>query len=286
MNEELKFIPMGDAVLRFEKQLESQNENLVETGFRSHDQTLGRLRRNELILIGSRPGMGKTAFMLRMALNQLKAGLRVYFFSLEMSLEVIMARLVSIETGIRLLDIIERRLNEDEIRRIVGVLPEMSKLEGDWSTEPLLPRIEKLFTQIKPRSHSVMYFDFITMAEVPDVRTGDAYAATTEVARALKRFAMQWEIPVIAAAQLNRQVELRKDKHPQLSDFRDSGKLEEMGDVILGLYREGYYDESKPDDTLEVHCLKNKNGRRELYKLAWNPECAHAWEKAKLSWTE
>jgi replicative DNA helicase len=277
MDEAPKFIPMHDAIVQFEKRLESQNENLIETGFRSHDQTLGRLRRNELIEIGARPGMGKTAFMLRMALNQLKAGLRVYFFSLEMSLEIIMARLVSIET------IIERRLSEDEIRRIVGALPKISKLEGDWSTEPLLPRIENLFEQIKPRSHSVVYFDFIGMADVPDV---DAYAATTEVARALKRFAMQWEIPVIAAAQLNRQVEMRKDNRPKLSDFRDSGRLEEMGDLILGLYRPGYYDENKADDTLEVHCLKNKNGPKENYKLAWNPECAHAWEKAKLSWTE
>ena len=73
---------------------------------------------------------------------------------------------------------------------------------------------------------------------------------------------MQWEIPVIAAAQLNRQVEMRKDKHPALADFRDSGRLEEAGDVVLGLYRPGYYDENEPDKTLEVLCLKNKNGAR------------------------
>ena len=278
---------MSDAVLEFEKALDRQtDDDFVETGFSSHDQALGRLRRSELAFVGARPGMGKTAFLLSMTLNQLKKGLCVYFFTLEMSKAIMMARLVSIETGIKLLDIIERRLAEDQVNQIIGALPKIRELKGEWATEPLLPEIEKLFHQIKPKSRSVVYLDFIGMIDVPDVRTGDAYAATTEVARALKRFAMQWEIPVIAAAQLNRQVELRKDNRPKLSDFRDSGRLEEVGDIVLGLYRPGYYDKDRPDDTLEVLCLKNKNGPLQNYKLSWNSQCARAWEKAKLSWTE
>jgi len=281
------FISTPEAVAEFERRLESQSEDdFVETGFPSHDHSLGRLRRSELTFIGARPGMGKTALLLRMALNQMKAGVRVYFFSLEMPLVIIMARLVSIVTGIPLLNVIERRLGEDDVRRIVKVLPEISCLKADWSTDPILPRIEKLFTQVKPRSNSVVYVDFIGMIEVPDVRAGDAYAATNQIGLALKRFAMQWEIPIIAAAQLNRQVEIRKENRPALSDFRDSGRLEEMGDLVLGLYRPGYYDNDHPDETLEVHCLKNKNGPKKNYVLAWDAKCAHAWEKAKLSWTE
>jgi replicative DNA helicase len=287
MANEPKFTSMSDAVLEFEKMLEHQTEDdFVETGLPSHDRVLGRLRRNELMFVGARPGMGKTAYMLRMALNQLKVGVNVYFFTLEMSKAIMMARLVSIETGIKLLEIIERHLTEEQVEQIVGIVPQIRELKGEWATEPLLPHIEKLFTQIKPRSRSVAYVDFVGMIDVPGVRAGDAYAATTEIARALKRFAMQWEIPVIAAAQLNRQVELRKDKRPQLSDFRDSGRLEEVGDIVLDLYRDGYYDKKKPDDTMEVLCLKNKNGPTKDYYLAWNPQCAHAWEKAKLSWTE
>src|SRR5262249_38454898 len=114
---------------------------------------------------------------------------------------------------------------------------------------------------------------------VPSVRAGDAYAATTEVGLALKTFAMQLKIPVIAAAQLNRQCETRQDKRPRLSDFRDSGRLEEWGDIIMGLYRPAYYDEQKSDDVLEVICLKNKNGPVESYRLAWDPKCAHVYEK-------
>jgi replicative DNA helicase len=285
-----KFISTVDAVVQFEKRLEAQNENdFVETGFSPHDQTLGRLRRGEIIFVGARPGMGKTAFLLAMALNQLKAGLDVFFFTLEMPIPIIMARLVSIESGIRLLDVIERRLDEYQIQKITGILPKLSRLKGDWSMEALLPRMEKLFNQIKPKSHAIVYVDFLGMIESPDVRAGDAYATTTQAAMALKRFAMQWEIPVVVAAQLNRQCEMRKDKHPMLSDFRDSGRLEEAGDVVLGLYRPGYPayrddddDEPIPDKTLEVLCLKNKNGPMGDYLLAWDGECAHAWETGKL----
>ena len=283
MTEKPKFVSMPDALLEFEQGLESQTEDdFVGTGFSTHDRVLGRLRKSELAFVGARPGMGKTAFLLSMTLNQLKKNLCVYFFTLEMSRRIMMARLVSIETGIKLLEIIERRLSEEQVRQIVGALPQIRGLKGEWATEPLLPEIEKLFHEIKPRSSSVVYVDFVGMIDVPDVRAGDAYAATTEVARALKRFAMQWEIPVIAAAQLNRQVETRKDNRPKLSDFRDSGRLEEVGDIVLGLYRPGYYDKERPDDTLEVLCLKNKNGPLQNYKLTWDPECAHAWERAKL----
>src|SRR5262245_61141511 len=126
MSDDPKFTSMPDAVLEFEKALERQTEDdFIETGLSSHDRVLGRLRRSELMFIGARPGMGKTAYMLRMALNQLKAGVRVYFFSLEMSEPIMMARLVSIETGISLLHIIERRLSEDQIGDIVGVLPQI-----------------------------------------------------------------------------------------------------------------------------------------------------------------
>jgi len=279
-----KFISTADALVEFQKRLEAPDQNgLFSTGFTSHDQTLGRLRRGEIAFVGGRPGMSKTAFLLAMALNQLKAGLDVFFFSLEMPIEIIMARLVSIESGIPLLDIIERRLDEHEIRKIIGTLPKLSNLKGEWATDAILPRMEKLFDQIKPKSNSIVYVDFLGMIEAPDIRPGDAYALTTRVAMALKRFAMQWEIPVIAAAQLNRQVEMRKDRHPILSDFRDSGRLEEAGDIVLGLYRPGYYDKADPDKTLEVLCLKNKNGPMRDYLLAWDGECAHAWEQAKLA---
>jgi replicative DNA helicase len=247
---------------------------------------LGRLRRGTLTLIGARPSMGKTAFMLCAAMNQLKANIHVYFFSLEMPTGDMIARLVSIETGVRLLDILQRRINDEQARAIIGALPELANLHGDWTEESALKKIGQLLSQIERRSRSVVYVDFLGLIQIPGLDATQQYAATTEIGLALKRAAMQLEIPVIAAVQLNRQVESRRQKHPILADFRDSGRLEEIADVALGLHRPGFYDEKLPDDELQVFCLKNRNGPRVNYVLSWNGPCARATEKRNLSWTE
>ena len=97
---------------------------------------------------------------------------------------------------------------------------------------------------------------------------------------------MALQIPVVASVQLNRQIEMRKEKHPLLSDFRDSGRSEEIGDLCLGLHRPGFYDEKHPDDELQVFFLKNRNGPRVNYVLSWDGPCARPAKKTKLSWTE
>jgi replicative DNA helicase len=231
--------------------------------------------------------MGKTAFMLAMALKQLLAGIRVYFFTLEMPRADMIARIVSIQTGIALLDILELKTNESEMMRMVKVLPEIQMLPGDWATDQPLPVIEKLFSQITPGSRSIVFVDFLGMVYVPDIRPSDQYAAVTQIGLALKRYSMTLDIPVVAAVQLNRQVELRKDKQPNLADFRDSGRLEEVADLALALNRPGFYDKNTIDDELQVFCLKNRNGPRINYILGWDAACASVKEKSKgLSWTE
>jgi replicative DNA helicase len=197
------------------------------------------------------------------------------------------ARIVSIETGIRLLDILERKVDESEVQNILKALPEIRILPGDWATDQPLPTIEKLFAQILPHSRSVAYFDFLGLIYVPDIRPSDQYATVTQIGLTLKRQAMKLGIPVIAAVQLNRDIEKRKHPEPQLSDFRDSGRLEEAADLALGLYRPALHDAEKPDDQLQVFCLKNRNGPRLNYLLNWDPECAAVREKSRgLAWTE
>ncbi|MDP2601316.1 MAG: DnaB-like helicase C-terminal domain-containing protein [Deltaproteobacteria bacterium] len=279
--------PMADAVVEFQKEMDSQTEaDFFLTGFPSHDQALGRLRRGSLTLVGARPSMGKTSFMLCAALAQMKAGITVYFFSLEMPRGDMIGRLVSIETGISLLDILQRRYNTEQAREIVGVLPILSPLPGNWSDEDNLKRIGELFGTIKPGSRSIVYVDFLGLVQVTGLDAAQQYAVTTEVGLALKRAAMGLQIPVVVGVQLNRQSELRKEKQPLLSDFRDSGRLEEIGDVCLGLHRPGFYEKNIPDTELQVFCLKNRNGPRVNYVLSWNGPCARAAEKAKSSWTE
>jgi len=282
-----RFTPMADAVREFQKQFDSQSAaDFFPTGFDSHDQVLGRLRRGTLMLVGARPSMGKTAFMLCSALKQIEAGIRVYFFSLEMPRADMIARLVSIKTGITLLDILERRISDDEACEIIGVLPELSTLPADWTEEANLKQMAKLFSQIERGSRSIVYVDFLGLVHVPGLGAADQYAAVTEIGLSLRRAAMELNIPIVAGVQLNRLLELRKDKHPTLSDFRDSGRLEEIADVALGLHRPGFYDEKLSDNELQVFCLKNRNGPRKNYMLDWDGPCARASEKRKLSRTE
>jgi len=288
MPEEPKFTSMADAVLEFEKNFDAPNEDeFFATGFEAHDKALGRLRMGTLTLVGARTSMGKTALLLSWALRQLEAGIKVFFFTLEMPMRDMIARIVSIKTGIRLLDILERKLDEDEVYRVVKSLPEIKMLPGDWASDQPLPAIEKLFSQIPPNSRSVVYIDFLGLIYVPDIRPSDQYAAVTQIGLALKRQAMTLGIPVICSVQLNREIEKRKDREPQLSDFRDSGRLEEAADLALGLYRPGFYNDEKPDDELQVFCLKNRNGPRLNYVLQWDKECAAVRERSRgLSWTE
>jgi replicative DNA helicase len=280
------YVPMADAVCDFAKELDAQTEtDFFPTGFLSHDRALGRLRRGSVTFIGARPSMGKTAYMLCLALAQMKTGIKVYFFSLEMPRTDMIARLVSIETGIPLLEILQRRLDDEQARKIVGALPILSQLPGNWTEEDNLKRMGELLGQIEPNSRSIVYVDFLGLVQMSGLDATQQYAVTTEVGLALKRAAKSLKIPIVASVQLNRQVETRKEKHPILSDFRDSGRLEEIGDLCLGLYRPGFYDKGA-DAELQVFCLKNRNGPRVNYILEWHGPCARAKEKTKLSWTE
>jgi replicative DNA helicase len=287
MAEDSKFISMSEAVAEFEKQLDSHSQDdFFPTGFAFHDNALGRLRRGMLALIGARPSMGKTAFMLCLALKQLLAGIRVYFFSLEMPRADMIARLVSIKTGIPLLDILQCRISDEQAKQIIGVLPSVSELPGDWGEESDLKKMKKLFDQIERGSRSIVYVDFLGLVRVPGLDVAQQYAVTTEVGLALKCAAMELQIPIVAGVQLNRQVEMRKEKHPTLSDFRDSGRLEEAADLALGLHRPGFYDKNSNDDELQIFCLKNRNGPRKNYVLHWDAELARCRETTKISWPE
>lgn len=284
---EPRFTPMAEAIHEFERQLESQTkDDFFPTGFASHDLALGRLRRGTLTLVGARSSMGKTAFMLSSALAQLEVGIHVHYFTLEMSISDIIARLVSIKTGIPLFDILQRRISEEQARGIVGALPALSDLRGDWSEESNLKRLVGLLKQIERGSRSIVYVDFLGEVEVPGLSSAENYAVTTEVGHGLKRAAMELQVPIVTAVQFNRQIELRKEKRPVLADFRDSGRLEEISDLALGLYRPAYYDEKLPDNELQVFCLKHRNGPKNNYFLAWDPKCARAYEKTGLSLTE
>ena len=119
-----EYVSMTTAVNDFARELKTRTEDdFFPTGYPSHDNALGRLRRGSVTFVGARPSMGKTAFQLCSALAQMKAGIKVYFFSLEMPRSDMIARLVSIQTGIPLLDILQHRCTVPQLSEITAVLP-------------------------------------------------------------------------------------------------------------------------------------------------------------------
>jgi replicative DNA helicase len=270
-----------DAVLAWEKEFDRQDSELdyFPTGIKVHDQTIGRVRRGQLTIVAGRPGMGKSSFMLAWALNLLEIGVRVFWFCLELPRVDMISRLIAIKTGVSLFDIIQRRLEETEIRRIVRVLPEISELPANWSEDPSLPHIEELLKQVPRGSRSIVFLDHLHLVAVPGARIGDAYGTVSHILLTVKRAAMDLAIPIVVGCQLNRRAELRKEKLPILSDLKDSGDIEAGAQLVLGLYRPGYGDKTVSDNELQVVCLKNTNGPQINYILEWDGPCAAPREK-------
>lgn len=153
MAEDPKFTSMADAVREFSESLKERNKNdFFPTGFATHDNALAVFAAACCRLSVPGPRWGKTAFMLSIALEQLMAGIKVYFFTLEMPQADMIARLVSIKTGIRLLDILQARISEDEGRRIVGALPSLSELTGEWTKRLIYVGWESCFSRLRKKA--------------------------------------------------------------------------------------------------------------------------------------
>lgn len=279
---EPKFTPQAEALLDWQKAFDrtDSKDNYFPSGFKVHDRALGRMRRGQLIVVAALSSIGKTAFMLSMALHQLALGIRVYWFSLELPKVDMMSRIISIKTGVPLLDIVERRIGEDGVRRIVGELPAISALPAAWTEDPNLPHMMKLLNQIQKGSRSIVYVDHLHLIDVPGVNVESRYALVTEALLTLKRAAMALSLPVVVACQLNQRAELRKDKTLIFSDLKNSSDIGQGAQLVLGLQRPGFYNRDISDNELDVCCLKNTNGPRVNYLLEWDGPCAAAREKS------
>ena len=243
----------------------------VTSGLREVNKTTGGWQKSDLIVIAARPGMGKTALTMGMALAAAKEGKRVVFFSLEMSKRQLVQRIVSAETGIPLTDILrprDGRLTDNDLLKIqqVGEILESVSLTIDdtpaLSPENLRAKCVRL-NSAKPID--IIFVDYLQLMR----GTGaDLTAQTTMVSAALKALAKELDIPVIALSQLSRSVESRGgSKRPQLSDLRQSGSIEQDADVVAFIYRPEYYEPGGKDEmgqstkgVAEIIFAKHRNG--------------------------
>ena len=261
-------------------QLSQRGEDFfgVPTGFTDLDRLLGGLQASDFIIIAGRPGTGKTAFMLSAAKNAAQIHKKhVAIFSLEMSNEQLVQRLISQETGIDSHRLRTGKLNEDEWPIFTHSIEVLSDtrifLDDTPSLTPLQLRAKcrRLHLEYELDLILVDYLQLMTSGS----RSENRVQEVSYISRNMKVLARELNVPVLAAAQLSRAVEQRTDKEPQLSDLRESGSLEQDADIVMFIHRPEMYEK----DTLKQHLAqikiaKHRNGPVGMVELVFRDNLA------------
>ena len=249
----------------------------LSTGLPDLDELTLGLNKSELIIIAARPGMGKTSIALNIALNvAMQQRKKVAIFSLEMSREQLVTRLLSRAALVPSQNLVTGRLTEQQWRDVsaaAGTLSACDILIDDNSTLTVADMNAQCRT-IKDLGLVVIdYLQLMSSAGGRFSSNESRVQAVSEISRMMKVMAKQLGVPVICLSQLNRAAEARSDKRPLLSDLRESGSIEQDADVVIGLYREGYNNrECENPNAAEAIVLKNRKGQTGTVNLTWVPE--------------
>lgn len=250
----------------------------IPCGIGELDRMITGLNKSDLIILGARPGMGKTSFALNLARNvAVNAGKTVCFFSLEMTRDQLAQRLLSSEAAIKSEKLRTGDLTSDEWTRLAQAADNLSKAEIyiDETSSVTVPQMQAKLRRMKKVDLVVVdYLGLMHSARPTDNRVNEV----SEITRGLKLMAKELKVPVIACAQLSRGTEVKGKSHiPALSDLRDSGSIEQDADIVLFLYRENYYDNEKAEDAdmsdpNSSFCIvaKNRHGETGKIQLHWD----------------
>ncbi len=253
----------------------------INTGYRNLNNMTGGLQRSDLIILAARPGMGKTAFALNLAANAaigngMHPGIPVAVFSLEMSMDQLMQRLLCSEGRVNLSDLRRNMLTDDDWSGLMEGANRLSQAKIFIDDTPALSigdlraRARRLHREHKIGFVLVDYLQLMRSSRKVDSRELEI----SEISRGLKSLAKELNIPVIALSQLNRKVEERSDKRPMLSDLRESGAIEQDADLIMFIYRQEMYNKTddKPKvEPAELIIGKHRNGQTGTASLIYVP---------------
>ena len=247
----------------------------VPTGFIDLDYRTAGLHGSEFILIAARPAMGKSAFVLNIAANAaLKANVPVAIFSLEMSKEQMVNRMLCSEAMVDSNKVRTGKLEEEDWAKLAEAIGPLSEAEiyiddtpGISITE-IRARCRKLKLE---KNIGLVIIDYLQLVQGSSKRAlGSREQEIAEISRSLKILAKELDVPVIALSQLSRAVEQRPDHRPMLSDLRESGSIEQDADIVMFLYRDDYYNEdSEKKDIAEVIIAKQRSGSTGTVDLRW-----------------
>ena len=264
------FEPIRNIVIDTVGRVETLYENQggltgISTGFRDLDRDTSGLQKSDLILVAARPSMGKTAFTLNIATYAAMHGHTVAFFSLEMSKEQLVQRMLCSEGGIDSQRLRTGQLEDADWDRLINTADRVSKASiyiDDTAGINVMDLRSKARRLKAEHGLDLIVIDYLQLMQGRARSSSDnRQQEISEISRSLKALARELDVPVVALSQLSRSVESRTVKKPMLSDLRESGSLEQDADIVMFLYREDYYDqETERKNITEVIIAKHRNG--------------------------
>jgi len=274
-------VSIGETLNQTFQDLENRNEGLtlpgISCGFYDLDAMTGGFQRSDLIIVAARPAMGKTAFCTNIA-HHIAAGkpkLPVAVFSLEMSKEQLVQRILSSEAKIESNRLRSGKISQNEwepISTAIGNLSELPLFIDDTpniTVTEIRSKVRRLLAE-QGGTLGLVLLDYLQLMEGS---SDNRVQELSRITRSLKGLARELNVPIIALSQLSRGVEARTNKRPMMSDLRESGSIEQDADLVIMLYRDEYYNPDSPDRGIaEVIITKHRNGPTGIIKLLFDPQ--------------
>jgi len=290
---ETTFRPIGVLLAEgWEKlsELYERQEHLtgVSTGWTDLDKLLAGLHRGDLIILAARPSVGKTAFALNLAVNAAQQGTSVGVFSLEMSAEQLVMRILSSESRVDGQKLRTGRLSDGDWKPLMDAMGRLDQCDLHVDDTPALSIMElraKARRMFRGKKDGLIIVDYLQLMQPSNRRTENRQVEIAEISRGLKILAKELNLPVLALSQLSRAVEQRADKRPMLSDLRESGAIEQDADVVMFIHRDtykrgddegsGYGDDREnakmpPKGLAEIIVAKHRNGPTDNVHLVYH----------------
>lgn len=249
----------------------------VKTGYRDLDDMTAGLQRSDLIILAARPAMGKTTLVTNLAYNVATVNKQsVLFFSLEMSKEQLVDRMLADASGVDAWNIRTGNLSDEDFSKLSEAMGEMAEAPIFIDDKPGLSVLE-MRTKARRAAHDaplgLIIVDYLQLMQGSSKTEGNRVQEVSEISRGLKLIAREMNVPVIALSQLSRSVENRTPQVPQLSDLRESGSIEQDADIVMFIYREAYYNpETERENITDLIIAKHRNGPVGKVELYFHPE--------------
>lgn len=275
------YSPMSELIIDAMDRIEDLSKNKdalrgLKTGFRDLDKKTAGFQKGDLIIIGARPAMGKTTLAQNLAYNIATINKKgVLFLSMEMAKAQIVDRMVADVASVDSWKIRSGDVSDDDFAKISDAFEEMSQAPiyiDDTSSMTILELRNKARRAAHDHDIGIIIIDYLQLLQGSDRYAGNRVQEVTEISRGLKTLARELDIPVVALAQLSRQVTGRDDPRPVLSDLRESGSIEQDADLVMMLHRVDYYHQNEegyePTNITELLIQKHRNGavgKIELY---------------------